>query len=676
MSIRVGIDTGGTFTDLVAVDTATGAWHTAKVPSTPAEPLRAVLNGLEAAALDPAEVEWLILGTTVGTNALITRRGAKVAFLTTEGFEDVPFIQRGNRKFHYDLHWLKPKPFLRRRHCLGVPERLDYRGAIVEALDTRKLEPLAQKLSTLVASEGLDAIAVSLLFAYLNPAHEIELRSWLEKQFPNLSVSLSHEVAPVWREYERGITTIADAYIKPLLSRFVFDLSKQLQTWGFRGSWGLMKSNGGTRLAQHAANEPVQLLLSGLSGGVIAGRHFGLAAGKDLITLDMGGTSCDLAVIESGQQRYADHFEVEFGLPLTFPTIDVSTIGAGGGSIAWVDRGGFLRVGPQSAAADPGPACYGKGGTEPTVTDANLILGRLDPKFFLGGKIVLDVALARQAIGELATQLRMSPEDAALAILDIANENMVNAIRVRTVEIGIDPRGFCLVAFGGAGPLHATAIAQRLGMKRVLIPPHPGLCSAFGALIADLRSDQLATVSLRSNSVKAHQVDDHVQRLMKAARQELEAEHFSAEPEIKVRLAMRYAGQNYQHDVALGATIATESVLRDAFQQFEALHDKFYGYRLGGEVIEVITISVTAVGRTTASILSSPGPETSLGEGSTTVVFRQGKMQVPVHLRSHIAAGEIVRGPAIIQDADATTLLHPGTQGSVLANGSLLIEIG
>jgi N-methylhydantoinase A len=675
MSIRVGIDTGGTFTDLVAVDPVSAQWYRAKVPSTPAQPLAAIVNALDAAGVNPADIEFLILGTTVGTNALIQRKGAKVAYIASEGFEDIPFIQRGNRKFHYDLHWIKPRPFLNRRNCLGVPERLDYRGQALVPLETSKLEDLAKQLERMVHSEGIEAVAVSLLFSYLNPAHEMLLGNWLEQRFPELAVSLSHTVAPVWREYERGLTTIVDAYLKPLLRSFILHIDEGLHTSGFHGNWGLMKSNGGTRLAQAAAQEPVQLLLSGLAGGVMAGKYFGLSMDENLITLDMGGTSCDLAVITNGQQRYASQFDVEFGLPLTFPTIELSTIGAGGGSIAWIDRGDFLRVGPQSAGAEPGPACYSRGGSEPTVTDANLVLGRLDPDYFLGGAVRLNAADAHDAVSRLTPRMGATPEDAALAILDIANENMVNAIRVRTVEVGIDPRGYCLVAFGGAGPLHSCAIARCLQIERVLVPPHPGLCSAFGALTADLRSDQVATVSLRSSTVRASELREHVERLAVMARKELETEGFIGEPLVTVKLAMRYAGQNYEHDVELPTLGVTDTMLRDASRQFETLHQKFYGYQLGGEVIEIVNVTVTAVGPCALSLPRFEPPKNGDPRGSRKVYFRAcGEVSVPVY-RGNLRPGLTLPGPAIIDDVDSTTLVEMNDRVTVLDNGSLFIEV-
>lgn len=677
MTLRVGIDSGGTFTDLVALDSETGQWHTSKVSSTPEQPVAGVMNAIASSGLEIGRIGFLILGTTVGTNALLQHRGAKVAFLTTEGFEDVPFIQRGNRKFHYDLNWIKPRPFLERHQCIGIRERVDYRGTVVVPLETSQLDGLQKTIRDLIDSEGLEAIAVSLLFSYRNSAHEQVLGAWLADKFPKLSVSLSHQVAPVWREYERGLTTIADAYLKPLLNGFIQEMDAGLRERGFGGSWALMKSNGGTRLAHDAAQTPIQLLLSGLAGGVIGGRRFGLASTRDMITLDMGGTSCDIAVIKNGEQRYADKFDVEFGLSLTFPTVEVSTIGAGGGSIAWVDRGDFLRVGPQSAGAQPGPACYRRGGQDATVTDANLALGRLDPNCLLAGEVKLDNERAGIALRVLADRLKLSLEETSISILEIADENMANAVRLATVEIGIDPRGFSLVAFGGAGGLHASSIARKLGIQRVLIPPRPGLCSAFGTLIADLRSDQLLTASLRSDRVKASDINAHLEQLGSAALAELKSEKFIEKPSVISKLAMRYLGQNYEHEIEISGTHMTDAILASALQRFEELHDKFYGYHLEGEVIEIVTIGVTAVGSTSVLLppLAFSGRLTDRVVRRLVYFQNAGFVDTPVIQRESLAFGATLDGPAIVEESNSTTLLLPDDHLSVLDSGVFSIDI-
>ena len=668
MSVRLGIDTGGTFTDVVAVRDD-GTWSRAKVPSTPEEPLRAVLSAVDAAGVDPVDVDLLVLGTTVGTNALLERRGARVAYLGTEGFEDVPFIQRGNRRFHYDLHWRKPKPFLDRHCCLGVRERVDHAGCEVVPLDEVQLDEVLAEVERL----NVDAVAVNLLFAYAQPEHERRVGERIAERLPGMPVSLSHEVAPVWREYERGLTTIADAYLKPLLSRFVDSLEQGLAARGFRGRSSLLKSNGGIQLAREAVRRPVELSLSGLAGGVIGGCRFA-PPGADVVTLDMGGTSCDVAVVAGGEQRLASGYEPEFGLPLVFPALEVGAIGAGGGSIAWIDDGGFLRVGPRSAGAEPGPAAYARGGTDVTVTDANLVLGRLDADYFLGGDLPLDLGAAHGALERLADGLGTAVDTAALAVVEVANENMADAIRVRTVEVGIDPRGFTLVAFGGAGGLHACAIARRLGMTRVLVPPHPGLCSALGAATADLRSDRMATGYFRSDTARAADVAAVLVPLATAARDELRAEGFAGEPAVATRLGMRYAGQNYEHSIEFPGADIDEAALRDAFAGFERMYDEFYGYSLGGQVIELVDLTVTARAPSTATLPAAP-PLEEAPQRARRVWLRHGAAEALVVRRSSLGPGATLAGPAIVEEPDSTVMLETGDSLVVLGNGSLSIEV-
>ena len=674
--IYLGIDTGGTFTDLIAVDTEKQAWYTAKVPSNPEQPLQAVLEAIEQSGLSLEECRSLILGTTVGTNALLERKGAKVAYLATQGFEDVPFIQRGNRRHHYDLAWAKPKPFVERRDCLGICERIDYRGRVETAIEVEDLEELKVALRKRIDDEGLQAVAINLLFSYLNPAHEIALADWLEKHFPELSVSLSHQVAPVWREFERGLSTIADAYLKPLLSSFISEVDAGLRKKGFKGEWALMKSNGGMRLASFVKDEPLQLLLSGLAGGVMGGKIYGCAVSDSLITLDIGGTSSDIALVSGGQQRYAMQYEVEFGLPLLLPTVDVTTIGAGGGSIAWIDGGGFLRVGPQSAGAVPGPACYARGGQDATVTDANLVLGRINPDYFLGGNIQLDRNLAEQALQKLAIKLDSSLEETAMAILNVANDNMMNAIRLRTVEVGIDPRKYSLAAFGGAGALQASGVARLLGIDTVIVPPHPGLCSAFGTLTAERRADRLWTTGFNSSDLDLQALDTQLEKLKQEVTEELRTQGISEGITIKVKLALRYQGQNYEHEVDLPEARAGEAEIEKAYREFNRLHDAFYGYELSGEIIEIVNMTVTGVSASSISLPDYVQDKGAAEQGSRPVFFPgHGFVDTRVLARNSLAAGNQLQGPAILEEVDSTTLLEPGDSLTVNAQGALVISL-
>jgi N-methylhydantoinase A len=628
-----------------------------------------VLDALDTAGVPARDIDLLVLGTTVGTNALLERRGARVAYLTTEGFEDVPFIQRGNRPFHYDLHWQKPRPFIDRSDSFGVRERIDYAGRTHVPLDEEQLADVIDQIGAL----AVEAVAVNLLFSYVNPEHERRVAARLRERLPGLAVSLSHEVAPVWREYERGLTTIADAYLKPLLSRFVDALERGLASRAFRGRTSLLKSNGGLQPAREAARRPVELCLSGLAGGIVGGCRF-VPAGESLITLDMGGTSCDIAVVEAGRVRTGRTYEVEFGLPLTVPAIDVAAIGAGGGSIARLDDGGFLRVGPASAGADPGPAAYGRGGTAPTVTDANLVLGRLDPEYFLGGRMPLSPLAAEQALARLGRALGLSVDQTALAVVEVANETMAGAIRLRTVEVGIDPRSFALAAFGGAGPLHACEIARWLGIRRVLVPPHPGLCSAWGAATAELRSDRLATVYFRSDSARAADVQAALAPLIAAVRTELAREGTAREPEVTIGFGLRYLGQNYEHAVELAEQEIDDAALRSIFTRHEALHDELYGYHLGAQVVELVELTATARAGSTAWV---PVPSSPDGAPATRrpVRFHGGAVEATVIRRGALAVGATLAGPAVVQELDSTTLLGPQDRLLVLDSGTLSIDV-
>ena len=546
MGTRLGIDTGGTFTDLIGIDEATGRIVIAKTASTPRRPVEAVMTAIERSEVPVEAISALSIGTTVATNALLTRRGAHVLYVTTEGFEDVPYIQRMNRKYHFSLTWRKPTPLVERRNCIGVVERVDYHGRVVIPLNSASLDELAARIDARQADYpvGTLAIAVCLLFSYVNPDHELAVREFLRERFPDIPVSLSHQIAPIWREYERGSTVIADSYVKPIMQEYVRSTRAAFEAEGVNTPWALMKSNGGQTTTAAAEAEPIKLLLSGLAGGIIAGHYFGQLAGFDnIVTLDMGGTSCDVGLIRDGKIGHSTNFEIEFGLPIVTPTIDLTTIGAGGGSIAWIDKGGLLRVGPESAGADPGPICYDAGGTDVTVTDANLVLGRLNPAYFLGGRIDLQLTKAEGALAALGTRLAMDRFAAAQAVIDIANENMANAIRVLSIDRGLDPREFALIAFGGAGPLHAGDIATKMGMTRVIVPIYPGLTSAFGALIAEPKVSSVWSKHFRSDSLNAETVDEQLSEMTRAVIADLRAEGFTGEPTVSRSISMRYWGR-------------------------------------------------------------------------------------------------------------------------------------
>lgn len=670
----IGIDTGGTFTDLVAYDPSSGTISTFKTPSVPSSPGQALLNAINGAEIPMAQIDGLVHGTTVATNALIERTGARVGFLVTEGHEDIPYIQRINRKTLYDLRWQKPKPLLQSRtDALGVPERIGSEGQTIRPLDEDRVVQQCQALK----EHGVQAVAVCLLFAYVNPDHEVRVKDIVERELPGIPISVSHEVAPIWREYERASTTIADAYLKPLMRRYVDSLTSALKGDGLTSPWTIMKSNGGAMRAEAAAESPIHTAQSGPAGGMLAAAAFGVQAGEpDLLTLDMGGTSADVAIVISGAQKHTTEYEIEWGVPAAIPLIDIKSIGAGGGSIAWIDAGGFLRVGPKSAGANPGPACYSKGGLKPTVTDANLVLGRLDPGYFLGGRMSLDREKAVVALETLTSDAKMSVIDLASSIVEIANENMASAIKMVSIERGYDPRRFALFGFGGAGPLHSAAVARALRIPRVLIPLYPGNASALGMLIADLRVDKIWTQAFKSNAIDAGLVERQFARIRNAAVAELRGEGFAGEPDITYSINMRYLGQNYEHEVAIPSDAITSGRLQEAYDAFTKVHEERYGYAIQDEIIELVSFRVTASGRRESPRLSvTPDRETDAQRPDRQVHFRgHGFVPVTVWRRYALEPGTGIDGPCVLEEPGSTTLVEPGMRVKVLQDGQLLIH--
>ena len=679
-SKRIGIDTGGTFTDLILFDVDDGSVSSLKVASTPREPLEAFISSIRESGAAPDEIAFLVHGTTVATNALIQRAGADVAFLCTAGHEDIPYIQRVNRQFLYDLSWDKPKPLLNsRRHCFGVKERIDANGDVVLPLD----EGVITEVCDQIEEEGFEAIAICLLFSYLNTSHEEQLAAEIRRRFPHTPLSVSHEVAPIWREYERSSTTIADAYVKPLMQRYVSSLEAGLNDAGIDLNWAMMKSNGGLMDAKAAADHPIHLAMSGPAGGAVASKHVADLLGlDDLVTLDVGGTSADVGLILGAKVGYTTEYEIEWGIPAAIPLIDIHTVGAGGGSIAWVNAGGFLQVGPRSAGADPGPICYGTGGEELTLTDANLTLGRLDPAYFLGGKMLLQDDAMKVAMGEMADTLGMSVTELAHSIVEIANENMANAIRMVSIERGHDPRHFALLAFGGAGPLHGAAIARKLGIPRVVVPPYPGSFSALGLLLGDLRVDKLWTQGYRSDLVTAEEVVGRFDTIAAAAVNELRSQGYEGEPELKYAINMRYLGQNYETEVevpALSLEMADTSAqeqLERAYEAFNAEHASMYDYVIKDAIIEMISFRVTAIG-------AIPHPELARvtagepDEGRSREVWFAGEGQVdtPLIRRPSMPVGEVMTGPLIIEEAGSTTIVEPAMTVRRTEQDILIMEV-
>ena len=676
MSLRVGADTGGTFTDLVLVDEGTGERRMAKVPSTPDDPARAVFAALEQAGCEAAEIAIFVLGTTIATNCLLERKGQRTLYMTTAGFEDVPFIQRIDRKSLFDLQWQKSIPYVRRSDCLGVAERVAQDGEVRIELDDSEIERLVGEVRARDAAEGGVSVAINLLFSYLRPLHEQRLAEALRDALPSVAVSCSHEVAPIWREYERGNTVIVDAYIRRLTGRFAERLDEGLAQAGLRCPCFLLKSNGGQTPVGQASRQAVSFVLSGLAGGLIAGRYFAEASGRtNVITLDMGGTSADVGVVVEGSIRTAAQFELEWSLPIAVPVVDLTTIGAGGSSVAGFDQGGLLEVGPKSAGANPGPAAYGKGGTAATVTDANLVLGRLNPDYFLGGAVPLDAELARRAVERIAAQLGCAVDVAAHAIVDVACENMANAVRLLCADRGLDYRRFDLMALGGAGPLHAGALARRIGLERVLVPPSPGVASAFGAQAADLRVDRRLTRVLRSDRATDTELRDAVSRIASEALDELRAEGGDgADPTLVVTASARYLGQNFEQEVVVPLD-AHDDLVEVLVERFHQQHEAIYEYRLPEAVVELVHLNATAIERRVPARSAPLAPGVAEPVGVRPVSFEAGRwVDTPIYRRPAVGAGSFISGPAVVEEVDSTTIVFPGQAARAHVSGAMFIE--
>ncbi len=670
---RIGIDTGGTFTDFVSIDKESGELAITKTSSTPDNPIEGVIDSIDQSAVDDGNnISQLIHGTTVTTNALIERAGAEVGYITTDGFTDVPFIQRINRKGHYDLTWDKPEPLVNRANCYGVKERIDYKGQEVEPLDEEELRNAVQELM----ADGIDTYAVMFLFSYVDPSHELRAEEIILDENPDAHVSLSHRVYSKWREYERSSTTLADSYLKPDMQRYVDEFVERMEDRDIDNT-AVMKSNGGIMLPDAAKDNPVHTITSGPAGGVISALQFGSRFDfDDLVSLDMGGTSCDISVITDGEQNYTTNFELEFGLPINVPMIDIATIGAGGGSIAWIDEGGLLNVGPRSAGAQPGPVCYGRGGTEPTVTDAHLVLGRLNPEFFLGGKIDLEEEKAHKALASLGEQIGMSAEEAAASIIQIANNNMQNALSAELVERGYDPARFAMVSFGGAGPLHAAELAKKAGIKHVVVPIHPGVASATGLVMADGRVDYEQTMAMRSDNYDLEQISTMFESLTNRAVTDLEHEGFTGEVTISTAMGMRYLGQNYEIEVPVRFDKATEETVAELFDRFHDLHQNLYGFANEDEVIEIISFKVTAYQPREVPPLKEQLEAASEPKTTRSVYFEgSGTVETSIYERSDLGRNAEVKGPAIIEDTDATTSVPPEATLETDEFGNILITL-
>ncbi|WP_428538903.1 hydantoinase/oxoprolinase family protein [Rhodopila sp.] len=668
--MRLGIDVGGTFTDFVAYDTTTCTLRAWKNMSTPADPTEGILTGLSNASSD--QLSGLRLGSTVVTNALLERKGAVVGYVTTEGFRDIPFIGRGNRRHHYDLAWVKPKPFLKRRHAYEVSERIAANGAVLTPLNEDSVRVLARRMRN---ENQVEAVAVMLMHSYIEPSHERSIRDIFAAEMPDVPVSISYDVLPKWKEHFRSSTTLCDAYVKPIVRRQLGSLRARLDGAGIAAPIVVMRSNGGEMTLDAAAAAPIQMAVSGPTGGVIAAKRVaGLLGIDNVVTLDMGGTSTDVSTIVGGQERFTTDFEIEWGRPVQIPMIDIRTIGAGGGSLARIDTGGMLVVGPQSAGARPGPACYGRGGTEPTVTDANVVLGRIAADNFLGGSMKLDPAAAREAVAGLAAQLGIGVEQTALAIVRIANNTMVGALHTSLTEQGLDPRDFTIMPFGGAGPLHVCDLMQEASIRRAVVPNFPGQFSAFGFILADARVDRHRTVQLSSRAFDEARAEAAMADLVAECLDELRVQGHTDNVTILRSVDMRYAGQNYELNVPVHADSLHHDGRTALWEAFHAQHAARFGFRLG-DAVEIITFIVTASVATGAIELPTitKASAAPVQAHRRAVWFEAGWIDTPVYDRGSLLHGHELPGPALVEETASVTVVGPGHRLTVDAHGNLHI---
>ncbi len=671
MGTRIGVDTGGTFTDLVAYDGH--KFRVEKVPSTPKNPSASTAEAVEKAGFEKnTPFEELIQGTTVATNAIIERRGPVVGLLTTAGFRDVLPAQRIVRPQSFDLEWVKQDHLVPRYLIKEARERVDANGTVKIPLseeDVREAARFFQK-------EGVTAVAISFLFSYLNPDNERAARNIITEEVSNLVVSISSDVFGQWREYERTSTCVIDAFLKPVVSKYATEVEEIADLHNARLL--LLRSNGGVMTAESTRSQPVSLVRSGPAGGVTAALRIGeLTHDKDLILADMGGTSFDTCLINKGDPAITTQAEITWGVPISIPMVDVRSIGAGGGSIAWLDPANILRVGPQSAGAYPGPACYPNGGTQATVTDANLAIGRLGEDYPLAGDLFLNLEKAEKAIGTIARRMDLSKEETALGIIHIADNSMAQALRLVSIDRGFDPRDFTMIAFGGAGPLHASALARALSIGRVIVPVFPGALSAYGALIADTRFDYMRTSINRGRDEDLDLIRTVFTQLREQADEDLRREAITAKPVITYSGDVRYAGQNWDIEIPIDTSLDS-AALSKLRRGFHARHVRQFGWNLPDGELELVNLRLVA---TVAHSRPAP-PELKKGDLPSPASWRQvvfdessNAQKTPVFWRDDLSQGNRIQGPGIVAEMDSTVMIPPGDTATVDAHGNLILSI-
>ncbi|MDW7739711.1 MAG: hydantoinase/oxoprolinase family protein [Bacillota bacterium] len=669
---RVSVDIGGTFTDFVFYDTETNEQKEGKALTTPDNLTDSVISGLGLEMKDLSEVDFFVHGTTVGLNSLLQRKGSRVALITTRGFKDVYEIARGNRKEMYNLRFSKPTPLLKRIDVYEVDERVLFNGAIEKPLDKKSVIKAAEEIK----AGDYESIAVCLINAYINPVHEEEIEKIL-KDLTEKPLSLSHRIAREWREYERTSTTIINAYIAPIVKEYLKILEQRTRDNEFKNPIHIMQSGGGVITSSIAKDSPIQTLLSGPVGGALANKYLSDTLGyQNLIGVDMGGTSYDVSMIIGGRPDVSTETIFE-GFPILTPMVNIYTIGAGGGSIAWIEGGG-LRVGPISAGAKPGPACYDRGGTEPTITDANVVLGRIDVDGFLGGSLRLNKDKAIEAVQKIANRLNLSVIETAEGICKVADAKMADAIRQLTVRKGIDPREFVLVAFGGAGPMHACLTAEELGIETILVPELPGVLSAWGMHQSDLRLDTVRTMKKIVDTVDPQEVSEQYQTMIAEIEPMLLQQHIEENRIEYSRVAdVRYFGQEYTVHVPFQNGPVTRQTLSDLRELFYEMHHQIYGHSNKVEPVEIVNLRLVGIGK----LEKTPKNKDETIHGDKPVarkvakaVFYNREYDTAIYRRGELKTGQNLDGPAIVEEKTATTVVPPGYSVKVDPYGNLLIN--
>ena len=686
----IGVDVGGTFTDAVFADTRTDRLAIHKVPTSPDDPslgvMRAITELCHHQTIPLDSIALIYHGTTIATNALLEYKGAIAGMMTTQGYRDILHIGRHQRPHHYSIQQEIPwqdRPLVRRRHRKGVPERLvPPHGEVLIPLDEAAVRQAARELK----DAGVESIAVCFLFSYLNAEHENRAREIILEEYPEVFVTTSASLSPQFREFERFTTTAINAFIGPTVHRYVSQLEQRLRRAGMGAELRIIRSNGGLATPRVVAQKPALTLLSGPAAGVLGGAWTGERSQRtQLITFDVGGTSADIGVVTDGQFSEATARDTWIaGYPVLVPMIDIHTIGAGGGSIAQIDPGGGFRVGPQSAGSQPGPAAYGRGGTRPTVTDANILLGRLDTDNFLGGAMALDATAAKRAIHALADQLGLSELEAAEGIVTILNSNMANAIRSRTIQKGIDPRTYALVAFGGAGPLHGAEVARLLGIPECIIPPYPGITSAVGLLTTDVKYDATRTAFQVSTDFDLSRLNAAFTQMQNELHQQFSDDGIAQAAVTFTRFAdVRYVGQGYELRVTVPEGPLDAAALDGITDRFHRQHELEYGHFFVDSPIEIVTIRLVGIGQAqrihAASSSGSGSLQAALVKTQPSVFRVQNELRsldTAFYRREQLPVEEVVTGPAVILQTDSTTVVPPDCTSRLDPHGNLLIQIG